>query len=56
MLSGFLVGGLVTARYGYLTAFLTAGGLEILIAVLAAGAVRRITLEAGEPAVEAGGD
>jgi len=42
MLSGFLVGGLVTDRYGYLTAFLTAGGLEIGIALLAAQAVRRL--------------
>jgi DHA1 family tetracycline resistance protein-like MFS transporter len=42
MLSGFLVGGLITARYGYLPAFLAAGGLEIAIAVVAAGAVREI--------------
>jgi MFS family permease len=55
MLSGFLVGGFVTARYGYLAAFLAAGGLEILVAVFAAGAVRRITLDAGEPTAEAGG-
>jgi MFS family permease len=42
MLSGFLVGGLVTDRHGFLAAFLTAGGLEIAIAVLASGAVKRI--------------
>ena len=42
MLSGFLVGGVVTDRFGYLSAFLAAGGLEIAIAVVAAGAVRRI--------------
>lgn len=29
MLSGFLVGGVVTDRYGFLAAFLTAGGLEM---------------------------
>ncbi|MDG5776560.1 MFS transporter [Haloarculaceae archaeon H-GB1-1] len=45
MLSGFLVGGFVTDRYGYLAAFLTAGGLEIAIAVVAAGAVRKIAFE-----------
>jgi MFS family permease len=43
MVSGFLVGGVVTERYGYLTAFLAVGGLEIAIAILASGAVRRIT-------------
>ena len=43
MLSGFLVGGVVATRYGYLTAFLVAGGLEVAIAVAAAGPVRRIT-------------
>lgn len=42
MLSGFLVGGLITELYGYLPAFLAAGGLEIAIAVLAANAVKRI--------------
>jgi len=42
MLSGFLVGGIVTDQYGYVTAFLTAGGLEIAIALVAAGAVRRL--------------
>src|SRR6056297_882940 len=45
MFSGFLVGGLVTDAYGYLTAFLVAGGLEIAIATVASGAVRRITWE-----------
>ncbi|GAB7011085.1 MFS transporter [Halorubrum trueperi] len=43
MLSGFLVGGTITELYGYLPAFLAAGGLEIAIAVLALRAVRRIT-------------
>lgn len=42
MLSGFLVGGLITELYGYLPAFLAAGGLEIAIAVIAANAVKRI--------------
>ncbi len=43
MLSGFLVGGLVTELYGYLPAFLAAGGLEVAIAVVAARSVRSIT-------------
>ena len=43
MLSGFLVGGVVTALYGYLPAFLAAGGLEVAIAVLASRWVLRIT-------------
>jgi len=43
MLSGFLIGGIVTELYGYLSAFLVAGGLEIMIAVLASRSVRRIT-------------
>jgi MFS family permease len=47
MLSGFLVGGLITAQFGYLAAFLVAGGLEITIAVLAASAVRTISLDPG---------
>ncbi|MFB1064578.1 MFS transporter [Natrinema sp. H-ect4] len=42
MLSGFLVGGIIADLYGYLPAFLAAGGLEISIAVLASRAVRRI--------------
>jgi DHA1 family tetracycline resistance protein-like MFS transporter len=43
MLSGFLVGGLVTDMYGFPAAFLSAGGLEIAIAVVAAGAVKQLT-------------
>ncbi len=43
MLSGFVVGGVVTELYGYLPAFLAVGGLEIGIAVLASRAVYRIT-------------
>ena len=54
MLSGFLIGGVVATRYGYLTAFLTAGGLEVGIALAAARPVRRIT-RGGVDAV-AGGD
>jgi len=54
MLSGFLIGGVVATRYGYLTAFLVAGGLEVAIAVTAARPVRRIT-RGGVDAV-AGGD
>ena len=54
MLSGFLVGGVIATRYGYLTAFLVAGGLEITIALTAARPVRRITRGGVEAA--AGGD
>ncbi len=54
MLSGFLIGGVVATRYGYLTAFLVAGGLEVGIALAAARPVRRIT-RGGVDAV-AGGD
>ncbi|MDY6819183.1 MAG: MFS transporter [Halobacteriales archaeon] len=43
MLTGFLLGGLLTDLYSYLTAFLVTGGLEILIALVASGAVRNIT-------------
>jgi len=42
MLSGFLVGGLVTAEHGFLAAFLVAGGLEVAVAVLASTAIARI--------------
>jgi DHA1 family tetracycline resistance protein-like MFS transporter len=42
MLSGFLIGGIVTDLYGYLSAFVVAGGLEIFIAVVASRAVKRI--------------
>jgi hypothetical protein len=54
MLSGFLVGGTVTELYGYLPAFLAAGGLEFAIAVLAFRSVRRITgpAEGGVPPVD----
>ncbi len=43
MLSGFIVGGFVTDAYGYIAAFIAAGGLEILIALVAARSVYRIT-------------
>jgi len=45
MLSGFLVGGVLTARYGFLTAFLVAGGLELAIALVASRAVARLSTE-----------
>lgn len=45
MLSGFLVGGYVTDLYGYFSAFLAAGGLEIAIAIVAARSVRRLAPE-----------
>ncbi|ERH13903.1 MAG: sugar phosphate permease [halophilic archaeon J07HB67] len=50
MLSGFLIGGVVATRYGYLPAFLAAGGLEVAIAVTAARPVRRITRGGAEAA------
>jgi MFS family permease len=56
MLSGFLVGGVVTELYGYLAAFLVAGGLEMAIAVLASRSVRRITAPNGDPVAGADGD
>jgi MFS family permease len=54
MLSGFLVGGVVTDLYGYLPAFVAAGGLEIAIAALAARSVKHIT--SGPTARSATGD
>jgi len=45
MLSGFVAGGTVTELYGYLPAFLVAGGTEIGIAVIASRAVYRISSE-----------
>jgi hypothetical protein len=56
MVSGFLVGGVVTERYGYLAAFLAVGGLEIAIAILASGAVRRITAADARGSVSIGED
>ena len=47
MLSGFLIGGLVTNQFGYLTAFLVTGGLEIAIALVAAKWVYQLTTDAG---------
>lgn len=41
-LSGFLVGGVVADAYGYFAAFVVVGGLEIVIALVALNAVRRI--------------
>lgn len=45
MLSGFLIGGVVTDIGGYLPAFLVTGGLELAIAITASRWVRRITAE-----------
>jgi MFS family permease len=56
MLSGFLIGGLVAHRFGYLAAFLATGGLEIVVAVLAARSVREIGLESGTPSPETRGE
>jgi len=43
MVSGFLVGGVVTELCGYVAAFVAAGGLEVAIALVAARSVRRIS-------------
>ena len=43
MLSGFIIGGTVTELYGYLPAFVAAGGLEIAIATVTSRAVWKIT-------------
>jgi MFS family permease len=56
MLSGFLIGGLVTDLYGYVAAFAAAGGLEIAIATVASGAVRRITRAGRTPPARAAED
>jgi MFS family permease len=56
MLSGFLIGGIVTELYGYLPAFLVAGGLEIAIAVFAFPSVRRITSSERESLPDVNGD
>lgn len=42
-LTGFLVGGAVTAAANYTTAFLVVGGLELAIALLASNSVRKIS-------------
>ncbi|MHC3439715.1 MFS transporter [Natrialbaceae archaeon A-gly3] len=44
-LGGFLVGGIVADVYGFWTAFLVVGGLEIAIAVVAIPAFLRLSLE-----------
>jgi len=44
-LGGFLVGGLVADARGFTTAFLVVGGLEMVIALLALPAVRRLAAE-----------
>ncbi len=42
-LGGIIVGGLLASRYGYLTAFLVAGGLEIAIAIVSIPVLLRVT-------------
>ncbi|WP_138005886.1 MFS transporter [Halalkalirubrum salinum] len=42
-LAGFLIGGSVADTYSYLTAFVVVGAAEILIAIVALRAVRRLT-------------
>ncbi len=44
-LGGFLVGGVVADAYGFWTAFLVVGGLEIAIALVAIPAVLKLSLE-----------
>lgn len=49
MATGFLIGGVVTSRFGYLPAFLVAGGLEMLIAIVLVHQVKHIAATAGSP-------
>jgi DHA1 family tetracycline resistance protein-like MFS transporter len=56
MLSGFLVGGVITEFYGYDEAFFVTGGLEVAIALLAASAVRRIVARTPRPGATTGSD
>ena len=53
-LAGFLVGGSVADAYSYLTAFVVVGGAEILIAIVALRAVRRLTRTADSSTVTTG--
>lgn len=56
MLSGFIIGGTVTELYGYLPAFVAAGGLEIAIATVASRAVWKITSHERGPVPGGGGN
>lgn len=53
-LAGFLIGGSVADAYSYLTAFVVVGGAEIVIAVLALRAVRRLTSAGNRSTLSAG--
>ncbi len=53
-LAGFLIGGSVADAYSYLTAFVVVGGAEILIAIVALRAVRRLTRTADSSTVTTG--
>ncbi|SEH55813.1 Major Facilitator Superfamily protein [Halopenitus malekzadehii] len=55
MLSGFIIGGTVTELYGYLPAFVAAGGLEIAIATVTSRAVWKITSHERGPVPGGGG-
>jgi MFS family permease len=56
MLSGFIIGGTVTELYGYLPAFVAAGGLEIAIATVTSRAVWKITSHERGPVPGSGGN
>lgn len=56
MLSGFVIGGTVTELYGYLPAFIAAGGLEIAIATVASRAIWKITSHERSPVPGGGGN
>ncbi|MCF2206427.1 MFS transporter [Halobacterium salinarum] len=56
MLSGFIIGGTVTDLYGYLPAFVAAGGLEIAIATVTSRAVWKITFHERGPVPGGGGN
>jgi DHA1 family tetracycline resistance protein-like MFS transporter len=56
MLSGFIIGGTVTELYGYLPAFVAAGGLEIAIATVTSRAVWKITSHERGPVPGGGGN
>ncbi len=48
-LGGFLIGGTVAGSYGYGSAFLAVGGLEILIALVAVPLFLRLSVDRSEP-------
>ncbi|WP_277553567.1 MFS transporter [Halobaculum limi] len=55
-LAGSLVGGAVAAEFGFLAAFVVAGGSEFLLAIAALPGLLRLGRRAGRSAVFSGGD